>query len=54
MRKSEGYLEGVGGIRLFYRLWEMPRARAAIAVVHGLGDHSGRWESFAESLSGYG
>lgn len=54
MKKSEGYLDGVGGLRLFYRSWEMPRARAAIAVVHGLGEHGGRWEHFAETLSSYG
>ena len=54
MRKSEGYLDGVGGVRLFYRSWELPRARAALAIVHGHGDHSGRWENLAESLGAYG
>lgn len=54
MRKSEGFLEGVGGVRLFYRAWELPRARAALAVVHGHGDHSGRWDALADSLGAYG
>src|SRR5688500_7248515 len=54
MHKAEGYFEGVGGIRLFYRSCELPRARAAIAIVHGHGDHSGRWESLATSLGTYG
>lgn len=54
MRKSEGYLNGVGDVRLFYRSWEIPRARAAFAVVPGLGDHSGRWEAFAELLTTFG
>lgn len=54
MRSSDGYFDGVGGLRLYYRAWEQPRARAAIVVVHGLGDHSGRYESFANAMAAYG
>ena len=54
MKSSDGFFEGVGGLRLYYRAWELPRARAAIAVVHGLGEHSGRYEAFADRLSAYG
>ena len=54
MKSSDGFFEGVGGLRLYYRAWELPRARAAIAVVHGLGEHSGRYEAIADRLSAYG
>ena len=54
MKSSDGFFEGVGGLRLYYRAWELPRARAAIAVVHGLGEHSGRYEAIADPLSAYG
>src|SRR5687768_9822782 len=54
MKSSDGFFEGVGGLRLYYRAWELPRARAAIAVVHGIGEHSGRYEAVADRLSAYG
>jgi alpha-beta hydrolase superfamily lysophospholipase len=54
LRSSDGFFEGVGGLRLYYRAWELPRARAAIAIVHGLGEHGGRYESIAGRLSAYG
>lgn len=44
MRHSEGTLEGYGGIELYYQRW-LPegRPRAALAVVHGYAEHSGRY-----------
>ncbi len=54
MKNSDGFFEGVGGLRLYYRAWELPRARAAIAIVHGLGDHSGRYDAVAHRLGAYG
>ena len=54
MKSSDGFFEGVGGLRLYYRAWELPRARAAIAVVHGLGDHGGRYDAVAHRLAAYG
>jgi lysophospholipase len=54
MKSSDGFFEGVGGIRLYYRAWELPRARAAIAIVHGMGEHGGRYESVADRLAAYG
>lgn len=54
MTASDGYLEGVGGLRLYYRAWELTRARAAILVIHGLGEHGGRYEPIAERLTSYG
>lgn len=54
IRASDGYVDGVGNVRLYYRSWEAPSARAALIVVHGLGEHSGRYAAFAEALAGYG
>lgn len=53
-RASDGYVEGIGNVRLYYRTWEAHRARAAVIVVHGLGEHGGRYTPFAEALAGYG
>src|SRR5690606_7895820 len=53
-RRSDGTIIGVKGLRLAYRVWETPNARAAIVVVHGLGEHSGRYGEFAERMAAYG
>jgi alpha-beta hydrolase superfamily lysophospholipase len=53
-RASEGSLTGVDGLRLVYRAWEAVSPRAGIVVVHGLGEHSGRYEQFAEALGSFG
>lgn len=54
MKRSDGSILGVGGLRLAYRTWEPPTSRATIVVVHGLGEHSGRYAEFAERMAGYG
>lgn len=53
---GEGELTSADGTRLFYRRWPRAQARVTFAVVHGLGDHSGRYAVFAEAMGrrGYG
>jgi alpha-beta hydrolase superfamily lysophospholipase len=46
--------EGVRNVRLQLRAWEVPAARCAMLVVHGHGEHSGRYEAFAEDMAGDG
>ncbi len=41
-------------MRLFYRSWNVPTPRAVCILVHGLGEHSGRYEKLAEALNGRG
>ncbi|MEJ2678331.1 MAG: lysophospholipase [Gemmatimonadota bacterium] len=48
-----GYLEGVGRLRIHYRTWEVPRPVAGIIIVHGIGEHVGRYEEFAGAMAGY-
>lgn len=38
----------------FYRTWEADRPRAVVALVHGLAEHSGRYEHVAARLSAEG
>jgi len=44
MEHQEGTFEGQGGTQLYYQHWR-PEAepRAVLAVVHGYGEHSGRY-----------
>ena len=44
-------MTGVGGLRLVYRTHEPQSPRAALMVVHGLGDHAGRYAEFADRMA---
>ena len=59
-----GELKSADGTRLAYRAWPVERATAAatptqtitvtFAVVHGHGEHSGRYEQFAHGMARHG
>lgn len=44
MKHQDGFLKGIRGAGLYYQGW-LPEgeARAALLIVHGLGEHSGRY-----------
>lgn len=46
----DGEVTSVDGTRLFYRVWPSAQARHTFAVVHGLGEHSGRYAAFAQAM----
>jgi lysophospholipase len=48
--RGEGVLHASGGKQLRYRTWEARSPRAALAVVHGLGEHSGRYEALGQDM----
>lgn len=54
--EREGTLSSRDGTRLAWRAWPVPEPRAVLAVVHGLGEHSGRYAGLAEAMNrrGYG
>ena len=37
--------------RLSYRFWQPPEARALVVIIHGFGEHSGRYQPVAEALA---
>lgn len=48
---SVGHFAGVGGLELFWQRWRPEgEPRAAIALVHGVGEHSGRYGNLADPL----
>ncbi|MGH7501893.1 MAG: lysophospholipase [Longimicrobiales bacterium] len=51
---GEGALRTTGGKQLRYRTWESASPRAAVIIVHGLAEHSGRYETLGRDLCGAG
>ena len=51
---TEGFLKSPDGTRLAYRSWPAKDSRITFAVVHGLGEHSGRYERFARGMAPFG
>jgi acylglycerol lipase len=47
-------LKSADGTKLAYRAWPKPGADTTFAVVHGLGEHSGRYVRFAEAMAKHG
>lgn len=52
MERREGELSGAGGLRLYWQAWLPPRPAALVAIAHGAGEHSGRYEHVAARLAG--
>lgn len=51
MSKSETYfVESVDSTKLLMRHWAVTKPKAVMALVHGLGEHSGRYESLTPDL----
>jgi alpha-beta hydrolase superfamily lysophospholipase len=51
MEHREGQFAGVGNLSLYYQCWRPEeRTRAVLAIVHGLGEHSARYDNVVGSL----
>jgi alpha-beta hydrolase superfamily lysophospholipase len=55
MEHSEGTFQGTGKLNLYYQCWR-PEGypRALIALVHGFGEHSGRYQHVVDHLVDHG
>jgi alpha-beta hydrolase superfamily lysophospholipase len=51
---ADGFVESADGAKLAFRAWPEPGAQITFAVVHGLGDHGGRYERFATGMAKHG
>lgn len=56
MNHTTGSFCGAGGLELFYQAWlpEDGPATASVGIVHGMGDHSGRFERLVGPLTDTG
>jgi len=50
----EGVIASADGTKLAYRAWPKAGAKISVAVVHGLGEHSRRYERFAMGMARQG
>jgi alpha-beta hydrolase superfamily lysophospholipase len=51
---ADGFVESADGVKIAYRAWPQPGAKLTFAVAHGLGDHAGRYERFAQGMAKHG
>jgi acylglycerol lipase len=49
-----GSLKSADGTKLAYRAWPKAGSTTTFGVVHGLGEHSGRYARFAEAMAKHG
>jgi alpha-beta hydrolase superfamily lysophospholipase len=51
---STGTFIGKGGIEIFFQQWEVANPKAVLVIVHGLGEHSGRYGNLIDALQNKG
>ncbi|MDQ6836029.1 MAG: lysophospholipase [Actinomycetota bacterium] len=51
MKSENGFLDGAGGRRIFWQAWRPDaEARAVVVIVHGMSEHSSRYDHVAAAL----
>ena len=49
MKHQEGHFNAKDGIEIFYQSWSLDgQPKAVFLIVHGLGDHSGRYQNYVD------
>jgi alpha-beta hydrolase superfamily lysophospholipase len=54
MQRGEGSFTALDGLTIFHQWWHPHDGRGVVILVHGLGEHSGRYEHVAEALADAG
>lgn len=53
MEKQEGYFKSNDGLNLYYRHYVNPAAKYTFLILHGHGEHTGRYEKFIPFLESH-
>lgn len=53
-RQNKGSFTAFDGLELFYQSWVSDPVTGIIIIVHGLGEHSGRYQHIIDKLAGQG
>src|SRR5208337_2930959 len=51
-KHDTGTYTGKGGVEIFFQKWLAEKARAVLVIVHGVGEHSGRYTNLINALAG--
>jgi len=54
LKETSGHVTGTGGLKLFYRTWEPEHPSGSLVLVHGMNEHTGRYEHVARFFAGQG
>jgi alpha-beta hydrolase superfamily lysophospholipase len=55
MKDGEGFFQGVGGAKLYYQCWWSEKdPLAVLGIIHGFGEHSGRYMNVVTYLTFHG
>ncbi len=49
---NTGSFSGKGGVEIFFQKWLVENAKAVLIIVHGLGEHSGRYNNLVSAFGG--
>jgi acylglycerol lipase len=49
---TEGTFNGKGNVQIAYRGWAAEKPKGVVVIVHGMGEHSGRYNHIIDALSG--
>jgi alpha-beta hydrolase superfamily lysophospholipase len=49
---TEGTFNGKGNVQIAYKGWAAEKPKGVVVIVHGLGEHSGRYNHIIDALSG--
>jgi acylglycerol lipase len=51
-REAQGAYTGKSGVQIAYRGWVSDKTKSVLVIMHGLGEHSGRYSRVADHLDG--
>jgi alpha-beta hydrolase superfamily lysophospholipase len=51
---TQGSFSGKGGVEIVYQTWTVDKPKAVVVLVHGVGEHSGRYTHIINTLDGKG